>query len=54
MDVYRLKVGIRSLHWDNTSFSINGKPFYFRGFGRHEDFDVCNKLKYNLQVFMQL
>ncbi|ODM98568.1 Beta-glucuronidase [Orchesella cincta] len=40
VDVYRLKIGIRHLAWDNTTFTINGKPFYFRGFGRHEDFDV--------------
>ena len=40
VDVYRLKVGIRHLHWDNSTFTINGKPFYFRGFGRHEDFNV--------------
>lgn len=40
LDVYRMKVGIRTLTWNNTSFFINGKPIYFRGFGRHEDSDV--------------
>lgn len=39
-DVYRLKVGIRTLEWNNTSLLINGRPIYFRGFGRHEDSDV--------------
>jgi beta-glucuronidase len=41
-DVYRLKVGIRSVKWSATSFLINDRPFYFTGFGRHEDFYVCN------------
>jgi beta-glucuronidase len=36
-DVYRLPVGIRKLGWSNTSVTINGKPIYIRGFGRHED-----------------
>lgn len=40
IDVYRLKIGVRSLHWNSREFLINGKPIYFRGFGRHEDSDV--------------
>ncbi|XP_046618699.1 beta-glucuronidase isoform X2 [Neodiprion virginianus] len=36
-DVYRLPVGIRTVTWTNTSLLLNGKPVYFRGFGRHED-----------------
>lgn len=40
IDVYRLKVGIRSVGWTDREFLINGKPFYFRGFGRHEDSNV--------------
>ncbi|XP_053671853.1 beta-glucuronidase [Anopheles nili] len=43
LDVYRTKVGIRTLRWDNTSFLINEKPIYFRGFGRHEDSDIRGK-----------
>uniref|UniRef100_A0A182QNR6 Beta-glucuronidase n=1 Tax=Anopheles farauti TaxID=69004 RepID=A0A182QNR6_9DIPT len=43
LDVYRMKVGIRTLEWNNTSFLINGKPIYFRGFGRHEDSDIRGK-----------
>ncbi|CAG7787103.1 unnamed protein product, partial [Allacma fusca] len=42
-DVYRLKVGIRTVSWTEKQFLINNKPFYFRGFGRHEDFDVRGK-----------
>lgn len=36
-DIYRMPIGIRTLRWTNTSFLINNKPIYFRGFGRHED-----------------
>ncbi|XP_058118648.1 beta-glucuronidase [Anopheles coustani] len=43
LDVYRTKVGIRMLAWNNTSFLINEKPIYFRGFGRHEDSDIRGK-----------
>lgn len=43
IDVYRLKIGIRSLAWNSTSFLINDKPIYFRGFGRHEDSDIRGK-----------
>ncbi|XP_059480169.1 beta-glucuronidase-like isoform X2 [Neocloeon triangulifer] len=42
-DVYQLKVGIRSLGWDQSmqnSILINNKPLYIRGFGRHEDADI--------------
>ena len=42
-DVYREKIGIRTVDWDTDSFSINHRPFYFRGFGRHEDTIVRGK-----------
>lgn len=42
IDIYRLKIGVRSLHWNSKEFLINGKPIYFRGFGRHEDSDVSS------------
>lgn len=42
-DVYRMKFGVRTLKWTNTSFLINDKPIYFRGFGRHEDSDIRGK-----------
>lgn len=41
-DIYRMKFGVRTLKWTNTTFLINDKPIYFRGFGRHEDSDVRN------------
>jgi beta-glucuronidase len=37
LDVYELPVGIRSVRVEGTRFLINGEPFYFRGFGKHED-----------------
>lgn len=56
LDVYRMKVGFRSLKMNQNSLLMNGKPLYLRGFGRHEDMDVsfsidslsfshCEKLK---------
>ncbi|MCR5717294.1 MAG: beta-glucuronidase [Lachnospiraceae bacterium] len=36
-DVYELPYGIRTVRVDGTRFLINGKPFYFKGYGKHED-----------------
>jgi beta-glucuronidase len=43
VDVYSLPVGIRSVRVDGARFLINGEPFYFRGFGKHEDSAVRGK-----------
>ncbi|KAJ8974536.1 hypothetical protein NQ317_009103 [Molorchus minor] len=43
LDRYELQFGVRELSWDSTSFKINGKPVYLRGFGRHEDSDIRGK-----------
>ncbi len=40
VDRYVLPVGIRSVRVEDTKFLINGEPFYFRGFGKHEDLNV--------------
>ncbi len=40
VDRYTLPVGIRSVRVEGTRFLINGEPFYFRGFGKHEDLHV--------------
>jgi len=40
IDTYYLKIGIRTIEVKGSSFLINGKPFYFRGFGKHEDANV--------------
>ncbi len=42
-DVYRQPVGIRTVAVRDGRFLLNGKPFYFRGFGMHEDADVRGK-----------
>ena len=36
-DCYYQKFGIRSIEIKGDKFLINGKPFYFKGFGKHED-----------------
>lgn len=36
-DEYEEPFGLRSVEIDGTRFLINGKPFYFKGFGKHED-----------------
>lgn len=43
-DIYRLPVGIRSVKLLKTRFLINDAPFYFKGFGKHEDSDVRNHI----------
>ena len=37
VDTYREPFGIRSVKVANGQFLINDKPFYFKGFGKHED-----------------
>lgn len=36
-DVYELPYGIRSVEVRGTEILINGKAFYFKGYGKHED-----------------
>ncbi|MBN1799350.1 MAG: beta-glucuronidase [Spirochaetales bacterium] len=40
IDCYRLPVGFRSVHIEDSRLLINGRPFYFKGFGKHEDMDI--------------
>lgn len=42
-DSYTLPIGIREVKVDGNRFLINGKPFYFKGFGKHEDADIRGK-----------
>ncbi|UUX33657.1 beta-glucuronidase [Fundicoccus culcitae] len=37
LDSYSEPFGIRSVEVKEGKFLINGKPFYFKGFGKHED-----------------
>jgi len=39
-DFYEEEFGIRSVEILGNQFLINGKPFYFKGFGKHEDSEV--------------
>ncbi|MBN1411339.1 MAG: beta-glucuronidase [Spirochaetales bacterium] len=43
IDSYSLPVGIRTVRVTETEFLINDKPFYFKGFGKHEDMDIKGK-----------
>ena len=40
IDRYVLPVGIRTVRVEGSRFLINDEPFYFRGFGMHEDLNV--------------
>ncbi len=40
VDSYGIPVGIRSVRVEGPRFLINGEPFYFKGFGKHEDLVV--------------
>lgn len=42
-DVYHLPLGLRTVRVDQDCFLLNGRPFYFTGFGRHEDSDLRGK-----------
>ncbi len=51
-DRYEQPFGIRTVRVEGTKFLINGKPFYFKGFGKHEDssfhgrgLDLCLNVK---------
>jgi beta-glucuronidase len=43
LDSYHQSVGVRTVAVDGTRFLINGEPFYFTGFGKHEDLAVIGK-----------
>jgi beta-glucuronidase len=43
VDVYSLPVGIRTVRVEGARFLINEEPFYFKGFGKHEDCAVRGK-----------
>ena len=43
VDSYPLAVGVRTVEVVGNTFLINGTPFYFTGFGKHEDTAVRGK-----------
>ena len=42
-DAIQVPFGIRTIGWNATNLLVNGRPFYFRGFGKHEDSDIRGK-----------
>jgi len=50
LDVYEEPFGVRTVAVSDGKFLINGEPFYFKGFGKHEDAAVRGKAHDN--VFM--
>ncbi|RKP58164.1 beta-glucuronidase [Cohnella endophytica] len=43
VDTYDESFGIRTVKVEGNQFLINGKPFYFKGFGKHEDAEFHGK-----------
>jgi beta-glucuronidase len=43
IDSYHQSVGVRTVKVDGIRFLINGEPFAFKGFGKHEDLPVIGK-----------
>eukprot|EP00747_Dinoflagellata_sp_TGD_P140338 gnl/TRDRNA2_/TRDRNA2_175992_c0_seq5.p1 gnl/TRDRNA2_/TRDRNA2_175992_c0~~gnl/TRDRNA2_/TRDRNA2_175992_c0_seq5.p1 ORF type:complete len:656 (+),score=108.78 gnl/TRDRNA2_/TRDRNA2_175992_c0_seq5:87-2054(+) len=43
VDMYRMRFGVRNIEVRGNQFLLNGKPVHFKGFGKHEDFDVIGK-----------
>jgi beta-glucuronidase len=43
LDSYHCSVGVRTVAVSGNRFLINGEPFYFTGFGKHEDLAVIGK-----------
>lgn len=43
IDSYTQPFGVRTVKVSGTEFLINGEPFYFTGFGKHEDSPVRGK-----------
>ncbi|KAK1842216.1 beta-glucuronidase precursor [Colletotrichum chrysophilum] len=43
LDTYELSFGIRTIKVEGNRFLINGSPFYFTGFGKHEDSPIRGK-----------
>ncbi len=50
LDSYHQSVGIRTVEVRGTEFLINGEPFYFTGFGMHEDHGTIGKAHSNAHV----
>lgn len=54
IDVYRMKIGFRTLSWNCNSLLINNEPVYLKGFGRHEDSDVNSQHFQNIYIIIYI
>lgn len=60
VDVYEQPFGVRTVEVKDGQFLINNKPFYFKGFGKHEDSpihgrgfsDAVNVMDFNLMKWI--
>lgn len=43
VDLYRQTFGVRKVEIRDGKFLLNGKPVFFKGFGKHEDFAVIGR-----------
>lgn len=43
VDAYTETYGIRTVKVEGNQFLLNGKPVFFKGFGKHEDFSILGK-----------
>lgn len=50
VDCYREQFGFRTVEVKGHEFLINGKPFYFTGFGMHEDHETLGKAHNDVSV----
>jgi len=42
-DDYELKIGIRTIEWDEKRLYLNKEPIFLKGFGKHEEFPVLGQ-----------
>ncbi len=50
VDSYHVNVGVRTVEVRGSQFLINGEPFYFTGFGMHEDHVTIGKQHCNASM----
>lgn len=43
LDIYKITTGVRTVEVEDAKFLINNTPFYFTGFGKHEDTAIRGK-----------
>lgn len=43
LDDYELKIGIRTIEWDEKKLYLNKEPIFLKGFGKHEEFPILGQ-----------